>query len=244
MKVCIIMTIVSRDLTSPVHTDHTPVHAARAQAHRPYASGGASRVYTSGGKRALDLVVLTVSAPFWLFLIAAAALAIWIADRKSPFYSQLRVGRDGKTFRLWKLRTMVVDADARLEAHLAANPAARAEWDATQKLKNDPRITAVGCILRKTSLDELPQLFNVALGDMSIVGPRPIMVNQRAIYAGHAYYSLRPGLTGLWQVSKRNESEFADRVRFDEVYCRVQSLKTDFGVISKTFGVVLRGTGY
>jgi exopolysaccharide production protein ExoY len=185
-----------------------------------------------------------VSAPFWLSLIGLAALCIWIGERKTPFYSQMRVGRGGKVFRLWKLRTMVVDADARLEAYLAANPQARAEWDATQKLKNDPRITALGAFLRKTSLDELPQLFNVVLGDMSIVGPRPIMVNQRALYAGNAYYKLRPGLTGLWQVSRRNEGTFADRVRFDDAYWRVQSLKTDIAVISKTFGVVLRGTGY
>ncbi|MEJ6391579.1 sugar transferase [Gymnodinialimonas ulvae] len=231
------MSIVSRDLTGSVPSEVTPI---RASQH----NSAAASAYRTGGKRALDLLVLTLSAPFWLSLIGIAALLIWITEGKSPFYSQLRVGRGGKTFRLWKLRTMVVDADARLEAHLAANPEARAEWDATQKLKNDPRITVIGRILRKTSLDELPQLFNVALGDMSIVGPRPIMVNQRALYVGNAYYQLRPGLTGLWQVSQRNESEFADRVRFDNVYNRVQSLKTDLGVMSKTFGVMLRGTGY
>jgi lipopolysaccharide/colanic/teichoic acid biosynthesis glycosyltransferase len=201
-------------------------------------------MYTAGGKRALDLLLLTLTAPFWLSLTGVAALVIWIAERKSPFYSQLRVGRHGKTFRLWKLRTMVVDADARLEAHLAADPQARAEWDATQKLRNDPRITALGFFLRKTSLDELPQLINVARGDMSIVGPRPIMVNQRTLYAGRAYFELRPGLTGLWQVSKRNECGFADRVRFDDIYCRKQSLKTDLAIMLKTVGVVLRGTGY
>ena len=250
------MTIVSSDLSVPVHSSvHSPVRApvrAEATPVRPRQRSGvdsarnASRypsLYKVGGKRALDLLLLTVTAPFWLSLIGVAALAIWIAEGKSPFYSQLRVGLHGKTFRLWKLRSMVVDADARLEAYLAANPAARAEWDATQKLRNDPRITALGAFLRKTSLDELPQLFNVARGDMSIVGPRPIMVNQRTLYAGRAYYALRPGLTGLWQVSTRHESDFADRVRFDNVYFRVQSLKTDLGVIARTFGVVLRGTG-
>jgi exopolysaccharide production protein ExoY len=232
------MTIMSRDLTgpvpSPVSSKVTPV-AASLQ-HAP--SG-----YTVGGKRALDLFLLTLTAPFWLSLIGVAALAIWVTEGESPFYSQMRVGRHGKTFRLWKLRTMVVDADARLEAHLAADPRARVEWDATQKLKNDPRITTLGAILRKTSLDELPQLFNVALGDMSLVGPRPIMVNQRTLYAGRAYYELRPGLTGLWQVSTRNESEFGHRVRFDNLYFRVQSLKTDIAIILRTVGVVLRGTG-
>ena len=234
------MTIVSRDLTGPIPPEVTPVHPPP----RNSSNGGQPSAYTGGGKRALDLFLLTLAAPFWLSLIGMAALAIWIAERKSPFYSQLRVGRHGKTFRLWKLRTMVVDADARLEAHLAADPRARAEWNATQKLKNDPRITTLGAFLRKTSLDELPQLINVAIGDMSLVGPRPIMVNQRTLYAGHAYYELRPGLTGLWQVSSRNESEFAERVRFDNVYLRLQSLKTDLAIIWKTVSVVLRGTGY
>lgn len=234
------MSIVSRDLNGSVPSAATRIRASQRNSF----NNGLASAYRTGGKRALDLLVLTLSAPFWLGLIGIAALLIWITEGKSPFYSQLRVGRGGKTFRLWKLRTMVVDADARLEAYLAANPEARAEWDATQKLKNDPRITVIGRLLRKTSLDELPQLFNVVLGDMSIVGPRPIMVNQRALYVGNAYYQLRPGLTGLWQVSKRNESEFADRVRFDNVYNRVQSLKTDLGVMSKTFGVMLRGTGY
>lgn len=234
------MTILSRDLTGSVPPEATPVRARRQAPSNSFSTS----FYKSVGKRILDLVLLTLSAPVWLPVIGVAALIIWVTEREQPFYSQLRVGRGGKTFRLWKLRTMVVDADARLEACLAANPEARAEWDATQKLKKDPRITAFGAFLRKTSLDELPQLFNVVTGDMSIVGPRPIMVNQRALYPGDRYYQLRPGLTGLWQVSERNESEFTDRVRFDDVYSRVLSLKTDLGVMSKTFGVVLRGTGY
>lgn len=177
-------------------------------------------------------------------MVGGAALLIWVTERKSPFYNQLRVGRRGETFRLLKLRTMVVDADAKLEAYLAENPEARAEWDATQKLKNDPRITKIGAFLRKTSLDELPQLFNVVTGDMSIVGPRPIMESQRDLYSGDSYYNMRPGLTGLWQVSERNESEFADRVRFDNQYDATLSLKSDLSVLVRTVGVVVRATGY
>ena len=126
---------------------------------------------------------------------------------------------------------MVIDADQRLAAHLAADPALRAEWDETQKLKNDPRITAVGRLLRKTSLDELPQLWNVLKGDMSLVGPRPMMPEQRALYPGRAYYSMRPGLTGPWQVSDRNETSFAGRAEFDAAYARRMSLRTDLVIL-------------
>ena len=117
---------------------------------------------------------------------------------------------------------MVHNADELLEAYLAENPAAKLEWDATQKLKRDPRITLVGRILRKTSLDELPQLWNVLNGTMSLVGPRPMMLCQRASYSGQSYYNLKPGITGLWQISDRNESEFIARVRYDDVYDRIE----------------------
>ncbi len=234
------MTIVSRDLTGSLSTEATPVQAFQKTSPEVPATSA----YRAWGKRALDLVLLTLMAPFWVTVIGFAALIIWVTERKSPFYNQLRIGRSGETFRLWKLRTMVVDADARLEAHLQSDPAARAEWDATQKLKNDPRITPVGAFLRKTSLDELPQLFNVLVGDMSIVGPRPIMENQRDLYSGERYYDMRPGLTGLWQVSERNETEFSDRVRFDNQYHNILSFTSDVSVLARTVGVVVRGTGY
>jgi lipopolysaccharide/colanic/teichoic acid biosynthesis glycosyltransferase len=139
---------------------------------------------------------------------------------------------------------MVPDAHEKLEAYLATDPEARAEWDATQKLKRDPRITTVGRIIRKTSIDELPQLFNVLKGDMSVVGPRPFMVDQQALYHGRRYYDLRPGLTGFWQISDRNECNFAQRAHFDTAYYRSVSLKTDLAVIARTVSVVLRCTGY
>lgn len=139
---------------------------------------------------------------------------------------------------------MTVDADVRLESYLKSNPEARAEWNKHQKLKNDPRITSVGRFLRKASLDELPQLFNVLQGSMSLVGPRPMMPDQEQYYFGSAYYSLRPGLTGLWQISERNESSFIDRVAFDDAYSQSMSFRTDVKTLLKTVLVVIRGTGY
>ncbi|MCE8469544.1 sugar transferase, partial [Rhodovulum sulfidophilum] len=129
-------------------------------------------------KRVVDLTLVLLSAPFSVPLIALLALLVAL-DGHNPFYTQLRVGRNGRYFRIWKLRSMVPDADRILEAYLASNPAARREWNATQKLRHDPRITRIGRVLRKLSLDELPQLFNVANGTMSLVGPRPMMVKQQ-----------------------------------------------------------------
>lgn len=200
-------------------------------------------VYRDVIKRALDIaIVLLVALPVVLVL---AVLCVFIAlDGKSPFYTQQRVGKNGRGFRMLKLRSMVPNADSQLQAYLDQNVAARIEWDATQKLKHDPRITKIGRIIRKTSLDELPQLWNVLIGDMSIVGPRPMLPEQRTMYPGLAYYALRPGITGYWQISVRNESNFAERANFDTSYFRELSLVTDFAVMLRTFTVVLRGTGY
>jgi lipopolysaccharide/colanic/teichoic acid biosynthesis glycosyltransferase len=176
-------------------------------------------------------------------LIALLALLISL-DGHSPFYRQKRLGRHGRIFTLWKLRSMVAGADARLEAHLTADPVARAEWTLTQKLKEDPRITRIGRFLRKSSADELPQLWNVLRGDMSLVGPRPMMPDQASLYPGTAYYALRPGITGSWQVSARNDSSFADRARFDTDYERRVSAATDLAILLATVRVVLRGTGH
>ena len=200
--------------------------------------------YRNGLKRIFDITLVLASAVIWVPFVLLAALAIWLRDGHSPFYTQVRVGRSGNEFRMLKLRSMVPNADAKLEAYLASDPAARHEWNTTQKLKSDPRITTLGRIIRKTSLDELPQLINVLNGDMSIVGPRPFMVSQRSLYHGQRYYDLRPGLTGFWQISNRNECNFAQRAHFDTAYYRAVSLKTDLLVIFRTVGVILRGTGY
>jgi exopolysaccharide production protein ExoY len=194
-------------------------------------------------KRGIDTTLILMALPFVVPLLAVMALSVML-DGYSPFYRQERVGRNGRIFSLLKIRTMVPDAKEKLEAYLADDPAARSEWNETQKLKHDPRITKVGSVLRKTSLDELPQLWNVLKGDMSIVGPRPMMPEQRALYPGHAYYELRPGITGPWQVSDRNECSFAGRAKFDLEYYNNLSFVTDCSILLRTVAVVVRGTGY
>ena len=203
---------------------------------------GAHRGYARFVKPTLDKILVLLAAPFLIPLVAVIALMIR-RDGGPAFYSQPRVGKDQKLFTCWKLRTMVVDADARLEEYLAANPEAREEWDRDQKLRKDPRITRFGNFLRAASIDELPQLWCVLKGDMSLVGPRPFMVDQKALYPGTDYYTVRPGLTGFWQVGDRNETTFAERAEFDNRYAREVSLATDATLLWKTVGVVLRATG-
>lgn len=201
-------------------------------------------VYRRHAKRALDIaIVLLAALPAGLIVLVSALIAI-LQEGGSPFYRQDRIGMHGRIFGMWKLRTMVMGADQVLDSYLSENPAARAEWDHHQKLRNDPRITRFGHFLRRTSLDELPQLWNVLTGDMSIVGPRPMMCNQRALYPGTEYYVMRPGITGFWQTSSRNDSSFHERAGYDQEYYRALSFSTDLQIIGRTFGVVLRGTGH
>jgi exopolysaccharide production protein ExoY len=200
-------------------------------------------LYRTVAKRGLDVGLILLSLPVVLPLILSLALLVML-DGHRPFYTQPRIGRNGRIFRFWKLRSMVHNAEARLTEHLAGDAGARAEWDHSQKLKSDPRITRIGLLLRKTSLDELPQLWNVLKGDMSLVGPRPMMPEQQALYPGTAYYSLRPGITGSWQVTDRNESSFAARAEFDTSYEETLSLANDLRILAATVAVVLRGTGY
>lgn len=199
--------------------------------------------YKTYGKRAIDIALILCAAPFIVPVVVVIALMAWSKDA-SPFYFQRRIGKGGKIFNLVKIRTMVPNAEAALEAYLAQDPAARIEWDTTQKLKHDPRITAAGHFLRKSSLDELPQLWNVLKGDMSLIGPRPMMVDQQKLYPGTAYYALRPGISGAWQVSDRNDSSFADRAGYDTEYNNNLSFKTDVSILVRTFGAVIRCTGY
>ncbi|MDB6177843.1 sugar transferase [Paracoccus sp. Z330] len=193
-------------------------------------------------KRPLDILLVLLGAPLVLPLIIVLAIAV-LRDGGNPFYSQERVGRNGKRYRMWKLRSMVVDADRRLSAYLDENPDAKREWDETQKLRDDPRVTRFGRVLRRSSLDELPQLWNVLRGDMSLVGPRPMLPEQQCMYEGDGYYALRPGITGFWQTEGRNATSFADRAWYDDVYERDLSLKSDATILFRTFGVVVRATG-
>ncbi|WP_022702394.1 sugar transferase [Pseudorhodobacter ferrugineus] len=199
--------------------------------------------YRSVFKRVLDVAAVVMAAPIVAPLIFGLALCVR-RDGGGAFYTQLRVGQDGRHFRMWKLRSMVSDADDRMADYLAANPHARLEWEQTQKLKSDPRITPFGQFLRKSSLDELPQLWNVLIGEMSLVGPRPIMLNQQALYPGTAYYRLRPGVTGYWQTDGRNATTFEARAVYDEAYDADLSLATDLKILSRTVGVVMKCTGY
>lgn len=210
---------------------------------RQVARPGKPGFYRNGAKRTLETLLILAAAPVVLPFVILLAMIVAL-DGANPFFAQRRVGLNGRVFRIWKLRTMVADAEERLTAYLDENPEARAEWDRTQKLKSDPRITWFGRVLRKSSMDELPQLFNVLNGTMSLVGPRPMMLDQTPLYDGTAYYRLRPGITGLWQISARNESEFVARVRYDEVYDRCLSCRNDLGILARTVKVVLRGTGY
>jgi exopolysaccharide production protein ExoY len=201
------------------------------------------KVYRGFGKRLLDLTVIVLLAPAILIVVGLLA-ALVALDGGKPFYVQKRVGRNGRIYSMWKLRSMVSDADSKLESYLSKNPEARFEWDRDQKLKSDPRITAFGRFLRKSSLDELPQRWNVLKGEMSLVGPRPMMPSQKPLYSGTDYYDLLPGITGMWQVSARNNSTFADRARFDASYNQSLSLRTDLKLLMATVRVVLRATGH
>ncbi|WP_342078264.1 sugar transferase [Yoonia sp. SS1-5] len=202
-----------------------------------------SFVYQSVVKRGFDTLCILLSLPFILPILIVVALLI-ARDGHSPLYSQKRIGLNGKVFKLWKLRTMVPNAELRLQELIKADPAVAREWNKDQKLKNDPRITKIGQFLRKTSIDELPQLWNVLRGDMSLVGPRPMMTDQKDLYKGQAYYEMRPGLTGLWQISDRNNCTFAARASFDTKYHQQMSFVEDCRILVATVGVVVRGTGY
>jgi len=187
--------------------------------------------YRLFGKRLFDILICVALAPIALPVIAIFALV---------------VRKDGRHFKCLKLRTMRVDAEEHLIEMCRVDPEIRKEWELYQKLDKDPRITKVGNILRKTSLDELPQFLNVLFGDMSYFGPRPFMPSQSALYlnaGGEAYFEMRPGISGAWQVSARNESTFVERVEYDEAYYKDMSLKTDLTLLLKTFAVVVQRKG-
>ena len=196
-------------------------------------------------KRAFDLLLasllLVMALPFALVI----ALAIVLETRGPVFFSHQRIGRHRRRFRLWKFRSMVADSDLVLSRYLERNPTLLAEWRATRKLKIDPRVTRVGRLLRRSSLDELPQFWNVLRGDMSMVGPRPIVEEETAKYgpALDLYLQVKPGLTGLWQVSGRNDTSYRQRTALDSAYIQNWTLWTDFAVLLKTVRVVLYGHG-
>lgn len=214
--------------------------APNAKTRRP-ASGG----YYSWGKRCADILVVVLSAPIVLPVLIMAWFMTMIGGGNA-FYSQPRIGRDGRTFRCLKIRTMVPDAEKVLDDLIKSDPRIAKEWATHQKLENDPRITTVGRILRQTSIDELPQLWNVLTGEMSLIGPRPFTPDQKEMYDSvgkNAYYRLRPGVSGLWQVECRHASTFQERVSYDETYSKNLSVMSDLKIAARTVGVVLKATG-
>jgi exopolysaccharide production protein ExoY len=196
-------------------------------------------------KRSFDIVGSLAGLVLLSPLFLMVALLVKLSDNGPIFYGHKRIGRGGRIFSCLKFRTMVPDGERVLNAYLAANPEANAEWIATRKLKNDPRVTRVGQVLRKLSLDELPQILNILQGDMSLVGPRPVVRDELEIYGSAAVYYLksRPGLTGLWQVSGRNDVSYDTRVAFDRHYVENWSMFQDIRIIFKTVPAVWMSRG-
>lgn len=196
-------------------------------------------------KRLMDLALTVIGGLVILPGLIALACIVRVTSNGPALYAQTRVGQGGRLFRAWKFRSMVINADSILAGHLAQHPEQRAEWERDRKLKNDPRITWFGRLLRRTSLDELPQLWNVLRGEMSLIGPRPIVQDEVQFYTHrfHLYGKLKPGMTGLWQVSGRNDTTYAERVSFDSYYVRNWSVWLDMVILARTTLVVLFGRG-
>ena len=196
-------------------------------------------------KRILDVIVATLLLVPALPLSAVIALAIVLENRGPIFFAHTRIGQGRRRFRLWKFRSMVVDADAMLARHLAAHPDDSAEWREMHKLKMDPRVTRVGRFLRRCRLDELPQLINVLRGEMSMVGPRPIVEEEIPKYGAvfALYTQVLPGLTGLWQVSAHTHTSYRERTELDLQYMRNRTIWMDLVVLLKTVRVVTFGRG-
>ena len=204
-----------------------------------------SALYALWGKRLFDIVGVILILPFALPLMAVL-LVIVALDGGKPIFAHERVGKDGRMFRCFKFRTMVPDAEEHLKRILSEDPVAAEVWATNFKLFDDPRITRFGRIARKTSLDELPQLWNILRGDMSLVGPRPVTEPEIPLYGRcvGAYYSVRPGLTGIWQVSGRNALSFDERVELDRGYATNLSLYEDIRIVLLTVPAVLHVTGH
>lgn len=191
--------------------------------------------------RACDIVLALLGIALLAPVFALIAIAIVLVDPGPVLFGQRRLGQGGRAFRCFKFRTMVVDAEARLAELLRSDPAAAAEWARDQKLRNDPRIVGIGRLLRKSSLDELPQLFNVLCGDMSLVGPRPIVEAEIVRYGRYYahYCAVRPGITGLWQISGRNSVSYQRRVACDVAFSRALDISLYFRILALTVPSVL-----
>ncbi|MGF6347087.1 sugar transferase [Variovorax sp. W2I14] len=234
-----------------MNTLHSGTQGSGAPAAAPpgaHAGGaaplGGSRLLR-GSKRAVDILMAGTFFVCFGWAYALIWAGVLLTSGSPAIYMQPRYGRNGKVFRFYKFRTMVPDADAVLARHLRENEDARREWHKFQKLEHDPRITRLGAFLRKYSIDEFPQFWNVLKGDMSMVGPRPCMFAQKGLYGPywHHYCAVRPGITGLWQISGRNEVSYRRRAAMDAEYVATLSVLGDMAIVLKTFGVVAGARG-
>ena len=209
--------------------------------------GARSRSAAIGGrsKRALDLLIASIGLLILLPLAVLVAGSVKLSSPGPVLYGHKRVGHAGKVFKCWKFRSMVTNGDAVLHAYFQSNPDAYAIWQADRKLQDDPRVTRIGAVLRAFSIDELPQLLNVLKGEMSIVGPRPVIQEELDTYgrAANLYLSTRPGITGLWQVSGRSDVGFHQRILLDCDYVKNWSLSLDMTIIARTVPVVISTKG-
>lgn len=225
-------------------TAYVPSRSPDPGVEAKLANRGETRDAPLGGfpKRAMDIAVAVVALVVLSPLIAVTALLVRMTMGAPVIFAHRRIGCNGRPFRCYKFRTMVTDAEARLQRVLAANPELAREWREQCKLGDDPRITPFGRILRKTSIDELPQLLNVLRGDMSCVGPRPVVDDELRRYGRRraGYLAARPGITGLWQVSGRSRTVYSRRVALDWLYVRRWSLRLDLLILLRTIPAVLR----
>ena len=232
-----------RMIIQSIQRDATVARDGVSLAQHTAISGGTQPTPTSKivFDKLFSLLALIAISP----LILLIGGLILLFEGRPIYFGHTRVGQDGKPFQCWKFRTMVHNAEKRLEEALHANPELRLEWEATRKMKHDPRVSPFGRFLRKTSLDELPQFWNVLRGDMSVVGPRPVVSDELPYYGVHVrdYTSVRPGLTGAWQVSGRSNTTYDERVALDVNYIRNSTIRTDLAIIWRTFGTVLGRAG-
>ena len=242
-------------MLQPIHgvdlTARVPVQARRATVNPPSLPAEGQGLRERGLaqrflKRTFDIafVLVFVAAFWWLFVIVA--IGIKLSGPGDLVFGHARIGRHGQRFDCLKFRSMVCNASDVLQDLLDQDPAAKAEWESNFKLKNDPRVTPFGNFIRRTSLDELPQLWNILKGEMSVVGPRPVMRKELVMHYGSTrrhYLSVRPGLTGPWQVNGRNDTSYEERVRIDRDYVLNWTLRGDLKIVFQTVAVVLAGKG-
>jgi len=196
-------------------------------------------------KRLIDILLILISSPLWLPVFIILGLLVKCTSKGPVFYGHVRVGKNGKPFKCWKFRTMCINSQEILEQILATDEKRRLEWEKDRKFQDDPRVTKFGKFLRKTSLDELPQLINILVGDMSFVGPRPVTEPELVKYGKYKDYvlSVYPGLSGMWQISGRSDTSYEERITFDTFYIQNWSIWLDIWILIKTVWVVIRGKG-